>query len=159
MKVPAILCAATLAVFGLASQASAYSLNPKSSGTIVITGPTNLTAFGTTVPCTSQFTGSIDSSGVGSITSATFSGGGLCGFVRAQSLPWGINATNPTDVTISNVKVSVFGLVTCGPGSVGGSLVGSQPTTSVSFSGTIGSCSVSSNPTVTSNTALSISNP
>ncbi|PMZ18041.1 hypothetical protein, partial [Pseudomonas sp. FW306-02-F08-AA] len=77
----------------------------------------------------------------------------------AQNLPWGINATNPTDVTISNVKVSVFGFITCGPGSVGGSLVGSQPTTSVSFSGTIGSCSVSSNPTVTSNTALSIINP
>ena len=159
MKVLATLSVAALALFGLTAQASAFSLNPKSTSPITISGPTKLTAAGVTVACTSNFTGGINAAGVGSITAASFSGGGLCSSVTALNLPWSLTATSATGVSITGVKVTVLGLVTCGPGSVTGALVGAQPTTSVSFSGTIGTCSVVSNPTLTASVPLSITNP
>ncbi len=158
MKVLATVGVAALMTMGLAAQASAFSLNPKPTTSLTITGPTTLSAFGTTINCTSTFGGSINASGVGSISSASFSGSG-CGIVSPSGLPWTVTAIDATHADITNVKVVVAGLVTCGPGTVHGTLVGTQPTKTLSFTGTIGSCSVASNPTVTSSVALSITNP
>jgi hypothetical protein len=152
--------AAAVLSLGLATHASAYSLNPKSSP-VTIAGPTTMSVLG--IPfanCTSTFKGSIDSTGVGSITSAVFSGSSTCTSITAANLPWGVTATGLSgstgNVSISSVEVKE-GLVTCGPGTVTGTVDNS--TGNATFSGSLGVCGVASNPTVPTSPAVSVSNP
>ncbi|PCE30601.1 activator protein [Burkholderia ubonensis] len=71
--------------------------------------------------CTATFNGTITSSGIVTITSTQFTGGGLCGLVSGSASgtsPWTGQADSATQLTINNAKVSVWVLGTCGPSKV-----------------------------------------
>jgi len=80
--------------------------------TFTATGATNLSIAGINVPCTSTFVLVTDGSGNVSVTQATFSGGGLCSSVHANSLPWSVSLPTTTTAVINNVNVSAS-IFTC----------------------------------------------
>jgi hypothetical protein len=107
---------AILASAGLAASASAASLTP-ATGTFTGTGTTNLTKGSLTIPCTANFTGHT-TGGVGTIDTATFSGGGgLCALI-SKSGTWTATATGAGTATISGVAVNASLFGTCGPSTV-----------------------------------------
>ena len=117
MKTTLTFGVAALAALSLATQASAFSLHPRSTS-FVGTGKTQLTKGALTVPCTARFTGKTDSLGIGHVTSATFSGSSLCTAIKATGLPWTAKAISATKATIAKVSVSASIFGTCGPSNV-----------------------------------------
>src|SRR5262249_6980059 len=64
-----------------------------------------------------KFQGNVDASGVGHITSGTFSGQIGCNTVGLQNLPWDGTAVNGQTISIENVTFpSPIGK--CGPGTI-----------------------------------------
>ncbi|HXU98912.1 MAG TPA: activator of alkane oxidation [Caulobacteraceae bacterium] len=117
MKTLITLGAAALAAFSITTQASAYSLHPRSTS-FTGSGKTQLTKGSLTVPCTAKFTGHTDSVGVGHVTGAAFSGSSLCTGIKATGLPWTAKAVSATHAVIHNVSVSASIFGTCGPSNV-----------------------------------------
>ncbi|PCE30602.1 activator protein [Burkholderia ubonensis] len=71
--------------------------------------------------CTTRFNGTITSSGILTITSTQFTGGGLCGVITgsaSSASPWTGQADSATQLTINNVQVTVWEFGTCGPAKV-----------------------------------------
>jgi hypothetical protein len=120
MKSIIAIAALSVATFGLATQADAFRLSPASTK-ITIKGPTSLTANGVTLSCTSTFKGKTTAKGKGKITSFSATGETGCTSIVGSNFPWSARATPATNVLISNVAVSIPGLVSCGPGSVNAS--------------------------------------
>ncbi len=102
---------AILASAGLAASASAASLTP-ATGTFTGTGTTSLTKGSLTLPCTANFTGHT-TAGVGTIDTATFSGG-LCGLVHKAGT-WTATATGAGTADIAGVAVTASLFGNCGP--------------------------------------------
>ncbi len=117
MKSIIAIAALSVATFSFATQADAFKLSPPSTH-FTIKGPTSLTANGVTLACTSTFKGKTTASGTGKITSFSATGQTGCTSVVGSNFPWSAKATSATNVLISNVAVSIPGLVSCGPGSV-----------------------------------------
>lgn len=94
LKNSLLALATAAAVFG-ASSASAASFELwtgtgwSNNGTLNFTGPTTASYVGIGVPCTANFAVSL-TSGVATVTSATFSGSAACSGITAYNLPWGM---------------------------------------------------------------------
>ena len=117
MKTITALGLSALLTVGIAGQASAFSFSPKNTH-FTASGPTSLTKGTLTVPCTANFTGSTDATGLGKVLTASFTGSSICTGIKATGLPWPAKATSATTALISHVAVtaSIFG--TCGPSNV-----------------------------------------
>ncbi len=117
MKTVIAIAAAGLMSFGIgATPAAAYHLTPESTS-FSGTGTTSATKNGVTLKCKAKFQGSVDSNGVGSVTSGTFSGQIGCNTVTLGNLPWKSTAKGATKLTIANVAFdSPIG--NCGPGNL-----------------------------------------
>jgi hypothetical protein len=118
MKKAIAITAAGLMSFGTvcATPAAAYHLIPESTN-FTGTGKTSATKNGITLPCTANFKGNTNATGVGSITSGTFSGQIGCSSVGLGGLPWKALAKSATKVIIYNVSfTSPIG--NCGPGNL-----------------------------------------
>lgn len=110
---------------GAASIASAASLSPINSnftapGTIVVKSPSSLQI---PVTCNVTFTGSINGSGVASITGAVVGGSNsLCSLPQITGLPWILTANSLTTGTVTNVgyKITASGVIpsNCGPSTI-----------------------------------------
>ncbi|WP_431825940.1 activator protein [Burkholderia sp. F1] len=84
-------------------------------------GITGLSKGGNSANCTARFNGTITSSGIVTITSTQFTGGGLCGVITgsaSSTSPWTGQADSATQLTINNAQVSVWVLGTCGPSKI-----------------------------------------
>lgn len=57
------------------------------TGTSTVSGPTNASFNGLSLPCTASFTVS-DTNGAGKVTAASFSGSTACSMITACNLPW-----------------------------------------------------------------------
>jgi len=69
MKSAIAIAAAALVSFGIAAPASAYHLTPENSS-FTGNGKTSATKSGVTLPCKAKLEGTIDGSGVGSVSGA-----------------------------------------------------------------------------------------
>jgi len=118
MKKAIAITAAGLMSFGTvcATPAAAYHLIPESTN-FTGTGKTSATKNGITLPCTANFKGNTNATGVGSITSGSFTGQVGCTSVGLGGLPWKALAKSATKVIIYNVSfTSPIG--NCGPGNL-----------------------------------------
>src|ERR1700761_3273463 len=113
MKSAIAIAAAALVTFGAAAPASAYNLTPENSS-FTGNGKTSATKSGVTLPCKANLAGSIDGSGVGSVTSGHFKGQLGCSSVTLTGLPWTATATGATKGVIHNVGFS-SPIGRCGP--------------------------------------------
>lgn len=111
-----VAAVAGLVALGSASQALAWTLDPKlaiftASGTITIS------SFGNTFPCTANLTGNIDASGSGNITNFTLTGGplGICSTITVSGIH-NFTATGGQAATISDVAFVNPATNWCGPG-------------------------------------------
>ncbi|WP_407973196.1 activator protein (plasmid) [Burkholderia pyrrocinia] len=71
--------------------------------------------------CTATFNGTITSTGIVTITSTQFTGGGACGLITGSATgtaPWTGQADSATQLSINNAKVTVSLLGDCGPNKV-----------------------------------------
>lgn len=125
-----LVCASSFALcFGAASMANAASIIPNGAfttdpGTIVVTSPSS---FGAPVTCGITFGGTV-TGGVATITSASLTGGGLCGLPKLKNIPspgWVLTATSFAPSTgigagnVTNVGWTVaFPASNCGPGTI-----------------------------------------
>ena len=98
------------------SRVDGQPMNP-SGEPFSVTGSTNLTKGSTAAQCQATFTGTITPTGVVNITSTSFTGGTLCGFISGAT-PWTGQADSTTQLTINNAGVNVFLLGSCGPSKV-----------------------------------------
>lgn len=141
MKTMIALTALTAATVALAGQADAFKLSP--AGKWTATGPTNLTANGSSISCTSNFGGTISSKGAGKVTSFSATGSNpACSLVQA-TLPWKAKAISATQIKFSNVAVGIPAAgISCGPGSIVATDNGSG---AITFNSTLnpGNCQVS----------------
>ncbi|MDN7751223.1 hypothetical protein [Burkholderia gladioli] len=118
LAVSSALTAPALAV--TVSRADGNPLNPNGEP-FSATGGTTLTKGSVTANCTATFNGTITSTGILTITSTSFTGGGLCGLIQGSATsatPWTGQADTPTQLTINNAQVSASLLGTCGPSQV-----------------------------------------
>ena len=152
-------------VMGMSASALAldYTTGGNLNGTSTVTGPTNASYNGLSVPCTSTFS-LTDSSGSGSMTSASFSGSSSCTNITACNLPWVIGKPVAALGVANNTKITVCVHIpppinqTCS-GTVNGTLSAGGGFT---FTGTLvatpgpGTCTVNSRGTLTSSPVLSI---
>jgi hypothetical protein len=139
----------------------------------VVTGLTNASYNGLSVPCTASFTVR-DSSGSGSVVAASFSGSSACTAIVACNLPWAIGkplaasgVANNTQITGVCVKIPAPINQTCtgsnalATGIVKGTLTNPTPNT-FTFSGSLaaspsnGVCTVNSRANLTPSPALGI---
>lgn len=153
-------------VMGMSASALAldYTTGGSLNGTSTVTGPTNASYNGLSVPCTATFTLS-DSSGSGSVTAASFSGSSTCTNITACNLPWAIGkpqaalgVANNTKITAACVHIPAPINQTCS-GTVNGTLSsggGFTFTGSMTASPGPGSCTVNSRSTLTSSPVLGI---
>ncbi len=84
-------------------------------------GLTNLSKGSINASCTSTFNGTITSTGIVNITSATFTGGATCSLISgsaSSTSPWTGQADSTTQLSINNVQVNVSLLGPCGPSKV-----------------------------------------
>lgn len=112
--------AASLVFFGVAAvtPAAAYHLNPEGAN-FTGTGTTSATKNGITLPCKAKFTGKVTSTGVGFVTSGSFTDNGSigCTSVQLSGLPWKSVAVGASRVNIYKVTfTSPIG--NCGPGTL-----------------------------------------
>ena len=118
MKKAIAITAAGLMSFGTvcATPAAAYHLIPESTN-FTGSGKTSATKNGITLPCTATFKGHTTATGVGYITSGSFTGQVGCTSVGLGGLPWKGLAKSATKVIIYNVSfTSPIG--NCGPGNI-----------------------------------------
>ncbi len=112
--------AATPALAVTVTRVDGQALNPNGEP-FSATGATNLTKGGVAAACVSTFNGTISSSGIVTVTSAQFSGGGLCGLITSSATglnPWTGQADDTTHLSINNAQVNASILGTCGPSKV-----------------------------------------
>jgi hypothetical protein len=154
--------AAAMLSLGLATHASAYSLNPKSTSPVTVVGPTTMSLYG--VPfanCTATLVGGIDTAGYGTITSAVFSGSSACASIAAQNLPWDVMASGLTGTTgvafVNNVNLAISGTKCTTTAGVITAYI-DNTSGNVRFSGTVGACDLSGS-TLASSPQVSVSNP
>lgn len=114
MKTAIAITVAGLMSFGIGiTPAFAYHLIPESTS-FTGSGNTSATKNGVTLACKAKFNGAIDGSGVGSVTSGSFTGQLGCTSVALSNLPWKATAKKATKGTILNVTfTSPIG--NCGP--------------------------------------------
>jgi hypothetical protein len=114
----AIAIVAGLVSFGIVgiTPAAAYHLIPENKS-FTGTGTTSATKSGITLKCTAKFTGSVNGTGVGSVTGGSFSGELGCSAVTLGNLPWPAVATGATAGKISNVTFN-SPIGNCGPGTL-----------------------------------------
>jgi len=105
-----------LSTIAAADTDATFRLDPVSTS-FTASGATTLSNALATVNCTANFASATDAAGAGSVTGATFTGGGLCGGLTATGFPWAVTPTSLTAVTIQNVTVQTT-LGTCGPSSI-----------------------------------------
>lgn len=138
------------------------------NGTSTVTGPTNASYNGLSVPCTASFT-VVDTNGAGKVTAASFSGSTACSMITACNLPWILGSGSPLDgkplaasAVANNTRINAVCVKIPPPinqtciGTVNGTLVnpgpGSPPTpaNTFTFTGTLaaspgpGTCTVNS---------------
>ncbi|WP_186192256.1 hypothetical protein [Burkholderia gladioli] len=102
------------------SRADGNPMNPNGEP-FSATGGTTLTKGSITANCTATFNGTITTTGIVTITSTSFTGGGLCGLIQGSATsanPWTGQADTATQLTINNAQVSASLLGTCGPSQV-----------------------------------------
>lgn len=104
--------------FGLAgvSPAFAWHLIPENTN-FTGSGRTSATVNGITLKCAASLTGSVDNTGVGSITGGSFTGQLGCSSVQLTNLPWTATAATRFTVRITNVTFSTP-IGDCGPGTL-----------------------------------------
>jgi hypothetical protein len=115
MKTAIAITIAGLMSFGIVgiTPASAYHLIPENTS-FTGSGNTSATKNGVTLACKAKFNGSIDGTGVGSVTSGSFTGQLGCTSVALSNLPWKATAKKATTGNIFNVTfTSPIG--NCGP--------------------------------------------
>ena len=115
MKQTIAIIAAGIMSFGTIGTAAAagYKLSPKNTS-FTGTGNTSATKSGVTLACTANFTGKVNSTGVGSVTGGSFSGALGCSSVTLGNLPWKAKAVSATKAKIYSVTFqSPIG--NCGP--------------------------------------------
>ena len=118
MKKTIAFLAAGVMSFGIVNSAYAtsYEFRPLSTN-FTGTGTTSATKNGVTLKCNATFQGNVNASGVGSITSGTFTGALGCSSVGLQGLPWKAAAVSKTGAIIYKVTfTSPIG--NCGPGNL-----------------------------------------
>ncbi|PCE30600.1 activator protein [Burkholderia ubonensis] len=101
-------------------------------------GITGLSKGGINANCTATFNGTITSSGIVTITSTQFTGGGTCGLISgsaSSTSPWTGQADSATQLSVNNAKVNVTLLGTCGPSKV--VLAWSDPNSSLTFNNAV----------------------
>lgn len=165
----------------MSASASAFDYWVGSAGTLngtsTVSGPTNASYNGLSVPCTASFT-VVDTNGAGKVTAASFSGSAACTAIVACNLPWllGQAVTPPpppfdgkplaasgvaNNTRINGVCVKIPAPInqTC-TGTVNGTLTNSPNT--FTFTGTLaaspgpGTCTVNSRGNLTPSPALGI---
>lgn len=160
LKVKSTLCAALLVASSFAAPSafaiSSWTINGSGTGSATVSGPTTATVLGNPVPCTASFTLSVNS-GSAKVTSASFSGSSACTAITSV-LPWTVSApsaiagSTSVNLTITGINVKISGQ-TC-TGSASGTLTNANPnnggSNSLTFSGSLGACTVKSNPSLTS---------
>lgn len=142
---------AVVTTIALAGAAFAASITP--NGPFVADGNSNLTKSFTSLPCTAHFVGTV-TSGVGSVTSASFTGSSLCASVVATNLPWPVTATSATTGTITGVAVNTP-IGNCTPGPLNGTFNNTTHVLTVPSQALPGGCTVSATLT-THNNALTL---
>ncbi|HEV2364969.1 MAG TPA: hypothetical protein VGS12_12320 [Caulobacteraceae bacterium] len=154
-----LLTTLTVALLAASSLANAYTLNPKGKS-FIAKGPTSASKGGLTIACTSTFKGSINSLGVGTVTSATFTAGSaLCSGVKATGLPWKVTATSLTTATVHKAGFT-SALGNCGPNSVVLHQYGAYKSGKFTFNATFtGGCTAKSTAPLVSTPALYVTNP
>jgi hypothetical protein len=128
----------------LAGAANAFEFSPESK-TFVGTGPTSATLNGITLACTGTLHGKTTKTGIGKVTSGSFTGAAGCSSVGLQGLPWTMKATGASTATVANVTfTSPIG--NCGPANLPVNVSGGV----ISFTNaTLGNCKVSGTLTTT----------
>lgn len=122
------------------SRADGQPMNPNGEP-FSATGPTTLTK-GIGLNCTATFNGTITTTGIVQITSATFAAGSaLCGSISAVT-PWSGQADTTTQLTINNVQVNTP-LGACGPSKVATAFSSANSSLTFNNSQLSGGCSVS----------------
>ncbi|AOK14555.1 activator protein [Burkholderia cepacia] len=115
------------------SRADGQPMNPNGEP-FSASGITGLSKGGISANCNATFNGTITSTGIVSITSTQFTGGGTCGLISgsaSSTSPWTGQADSTTQLSINNVKVNVTLLGTCGPSKV--VTTWSDPNSSLTF--------------------------
>jgi hypothetical protein len=102
MKPAIALAALGLVLFGLADAADADVFSPASTK-FNLTGPVIIMKSGVKLGCQETVGAQTNATGALSITSMSFSGGQGCSSVKANGLPWAVNATGISSLTISKV--------------------------------------------------------
>jgi hypothetical protein len=133
----------------LAGVAHAFEFSPEGK-TFVATGPTSATLNGITLACTGTIHGKTTKTGIGKVTSGSFTGAAGCSATGLSGLPWTMKATGASTATVFGVTfTSPIG--NCGPANLNVNLSGGV----VSFTNQpIGSCTGSG--TLTTTPTLSI---
>jgi hypothetical protein len=123
MKAAIVLAAAAFAGIGIAATpAAAFHLAP--SGDFTADGTTSATVNGgaLTLPCIAHFTGTVDDTGLGHVTGATFEDNGgpptACGQIVLSGLPWKTIAKTATKVKILNAGFTGPLGISCGPSTI-----------------------------------------
>jgi hypothetical protein len=108
-----------------------------------------------TLACSATFTGTVNTAGVATITSATFTGGtlGLCAAVKLAT-PFTIVANSTTSVTVQNLQVTAP--VSCGPQNVAGTWTNGSPSHFDIATATVnpGGCTITAHLTVSGVTII-----
>ena len=118
MKTAIASIAAVIMSFGIVgtTPAAAYHLTPVGTS-FTGAGSTSATKNGVTLQCKAKFQGNVDDTGVGFVTSGTFTGDIGCTSVGLGGLPWKSVAKSAKKVNI--LKVSFTSPIgNCGPGTV-----------------------------------------
>lgn len=159
LKVKSTLIAALLVASSFAAPSafaiSSWTINGSGSGSATVSGPTTATVLGNPVPCTASFTLTV-TGGTAKVTAASFSGSSACTAITSV-LPWTVSAPTAgsgtsVNLTISSINVKISGQ-TC-TGSATGTLTNANPnnggSNTFTFTGSLGACTVKSNPSLTS---------
>ena len=136
------------------------------TNSVTISGPTSATVNGIPAPCTANFTLSVNA-GVPSVSAASFTGSSTCTNIIVSNFPWSVSGTaSGTSVTTviggvaaDKITITILGK-TC-TGAVTGTLANAHPNTGPANNGFTfpvtslavtggGTCTVKSNPSLTS---------
>ena len=152
MKTATALSAAGLFSFMIAgiTPAAAFHLTPENSN-FTGKGWTSATKNGVSLKCKAKFKGNVDSSGIGHVTSGTFSGQVGCSTVTLSNLPWKGTAVAKATTELDDVTFS-SPIGDCGPGNIDVKLIdGVIKFTAVPLTG---GCTVSGKITTTPTLAI-----
>lgn len=138
-------------------------------GTVVLSGPTSATVNGIPAPCTANFTLTV-TGGVAVVSAATFTGSSTCTNITSSAATpphWSVSGTasgTSVSTTVGGISITILGK-TC-TGSVTGTLTNAHPygggsngfsfpVTSLPVTGG-GTCTVKSNPSLTSSKPIQL---